>query len=87
MNIIVGDEASDEENEDKQRKVALWESKWPCYKERNSLAIGLTSITAPPSQTSKLPSISVTSRQKKGNVGEQQRWEHKNKPKRVVRTS
>ena len=30
------------------------------YKERNSLSIGLTSITAPPSQPSKLISISVT---------------------------
>ena len=87
MNIIVGDEASDEENEDKKRKVALWESKWPCYKERNSLSIRLTSITAPPSQPSKLPSISVTSRQKKMNAGELQHWEHKNKPKRGVRMS
>ena len=26
----------------KKRKVASWESKWSCYKERNSLAIGLT---------------------------------------------
>ena len=50
----------------KNRKVASWESKWACYKEKNSLAIGLTSITAPPSQPSKLSSISVTSRQKNG---------------------
>ena len=70
MNIIVEDEAADKENEDKKRKVALWESKWPYYKEKNSLAIGLTSITDPPSQTSKLPSISVTSRPKKRNAGE-----------------
>ena len=46
------------------RKVASWELKWPCYKERNSLAIGLTSISAPSSQPSKLPSIFVTSRPK-----------------------
>ena len=65
MNIIVEDEAADEENEDKKEKVASWEYKWPCYKESKFLAIGLTSITAPPSQPSKLPSISVTSRQKK----------------------
>ena len=50
----------------KKRKLASWESKWPCYRESNSLAIGLTSITAPPSQPSKLSIISVTSRQKKG---------------------
>ena len=29
----------------------------------------------------KMPSISVTSRPKKGNAGELQRWDHKNKPK------
>ena len=45
----------------KNRKLPSWESKCPCYKERKSLAIGLTLITAPPSQPSKLPSISVTS--------------------------
>ena len=49
----------------KKRKVSSWESKWPCYKERNSLEIGLTSITDPPPQPSKLPNISVTSRPKK----------------------
>ena len=50
MNIIVEDEASEEENEYKKRKLASWESKGPCYKERNHIAIGLTLITAPPSQ-------------------------------------
>ena len=49
-----------------KRKVDSWESKWPCCKEINSIAIGLTFTTDLPSQTSKLPSISVTSRQKKG---------------------
>ena len=59
----------------KRIKVDSWESKWPCYKKRNSLSIGLTSITALPSQPSKLPSISVTSRLKKrGQRGPQCRY-------------
>ena len=77
MNIIVEDEAFNEENNIKKRKVASWESKWPCHKERNSRAIGFTSITDSPSQPSKLPSISLTSRPKKRNAGELQCWEHK----------
>ena len=74
MNIVVEDEAADEEKEDAKRKVDLWEYKRPCCKESNSLAIGITSTTSLPSQPSKLPSISVTSILKKGmqvncNVG------------------
>ena len=41
----------------KKRKVASWESKWLCYKESNPLAIGLTSITAPPSQRFSSPAF------------------------------
>ena len=87
MNIIVEDEAANEENGDKKEKGGFMGIQVAMLQGRNSLAIGLTSITAPPSQPSKLPSISVTSKPKKRNSGELQRWEHKNKPKRVVRMS
>ena len=86
MNIIVDDEADKEEKEDKKEKGSFMGIQVAIIQGKDSLAIGLTSITAPPSQPSKLPSISVTSRPKK-NAGELQRWDHKNKTKRSVLTS
>ena len=87
MNIVVEDEASDDGNKDAEEKGGFMGIQVSMLQGKEPLSIGITSTTALPSQPSKLPSISVTSRQKKGNAGELQHWEHKDKPKRGVRKS
>ena len=84
MNIIVEDEADDKENKDKKEKgsfmgiqVAMLQGK-----ELPSNRAYLDNCSTV--KAFKLPSISVTSRPKKMNAGELQRWENKNKPKRGV---
>ena len=87
MNIVVEDEASDDGNKDAKEKGGFMGIQVSMLQGKEPLSIGITSTTALPSQPSKLPSISVTSRPKKRNAGELQRWDHKDKPKRGVWTS
>ena len=88
MNIVVEDEAADEENEDKKEKggfigiqVAMLQGKeLPSNKDYLHNCSTVTAF-----KTAKY--IRNIKTKKKGNTGELQRWEHKDKPEGRVRTS
>ena len=87
INIVVEDEAADEGNEDEKEKgdfmgiqVAMLQVKE--LPINRAYLDNCSTVTA--FKTAKyIRNIKTT---KKGNAGELQRWEHKNKPKRGVRT-
>ena len=87
MNIIVEDEAADEENEDKKEKgsfmgIQVVMLQWKDLPSNRAYLDNCSTVTA--FKTSKyIRNI----KKKKRNAGELQRWEHKNKLKRGVRTS
>ena len=87
MNIVVEDEASDKGNEDEKEKggfmgiqVAMLQGKE--LPSNRAYLDNCYTVTA--FKTAKYIRNIKT---KKRNAGELQQWEHKNKPKRGVRTS